>query len=504
MNSNLQIVKFLGFLINLSVLIMQARCGLYLALPFTQRNVSLVDLQQNVRDNRLTPEEHVAVACPALSTEESDFNNDVSFGKNSLFVRNIFGPFRSLYNMADIECEFSYEISVSYHRASGVFAFGYEVYFDSIQWSGFETSNYTEFDSVSTAFSKTRNLAYNVRKSKKAELKFTNDRPADFIWLWMFRMIFNTDNNRPSQVTYTPSPHRDTGIICQDFSLGYEIYKERSIDVNSSYENQIDAFKNVKIPTSEPEDEYKEVACESETECLIKWSLIPSDEFRFQGPKHISCSDSVTVPIWKTVANEMLNALDNALYALQEIINGKLRVISGVHGELVMPSTGFFKSKMIRIGSGSKIMGGGQITVPSIIYKVIKYYEDDNSDSETKAIIILVHNDPYFDEENEVCSKSKCELLGWTKVIHEMIPVAKRRSKYVYCCPRDKATTEKLGMPCDKESEELGLEHFVLHDVSGGTTQQDVNVIDKVKEKLQGIPTSSHDDDDDDDGDDKV
>ena len=78
-------------------------------------------------------------------------------------------------------------------------------------------------------------------------------------------------------------------------------------------------LENIKVPTKDLDDEYKEAACELENQCFTKWLSIPKEQFHLLATKPTSCSNLLTVPIWKSTIEAVLNKLDNFLFALSQV-----------------------------------------------------------------------------------------------------------------------------------------------------------------------------------------
>lgn len=68
-----------------------------------------------------------ATACPVNSPEEDSFNRQYSFGKNSLFVRNIYNAISDSSQVDYFICDNPYKLSAIYDRKNAEFQFGFEV-----------------------------------------------------------------------------------------------------------------------------------------------------------------------------------------------------------------------------------------------------------------------------------------------------------------------------------------------------------------------------------------
>lgn len=138
---------------------------------------------------------------------------------------------------------------------------------------------------------------------------------------------------------------------------------------------------------------------------------------------------------------------------------------------------GFEKTKKIKLGKK------GEISVPNVIYKTIKYevpVPDKNDDKgrlvlTTKAIIMVLHNDPYFEVKDAFCEKQNCKNWGWEEI---------SASKYIFCCPRNEKTFKNLGLKFDgDENEELDLTNIPIYDSHSKTTTH-TNIVKDVVDKM--------------------
>lgn len=80
-------------------------------------------------------------------------------------------------------------------------------------------------------------------------------------------------------------------------------------------------LEGVKLPTSESDDKYEEMACEAENQCFTKWLSVPGELFHYLAANPISCSDILTVPIWKSTIKDVLDKFDKFLYAFSQVQN---------------------------------------------------------------------------------------------------------------------------------------------------------------------------------------
>ncbi|XP_065213762.1 uncharacterized protein LOC135840931 [Planococcus citri] len=458
----------------------------------------------------------MATACPAKSTEERTFDDIGSIGKNSLFVREIYAKDHRADEVDHKICEDSYKLSLIYNANLDQFEFGFEIYYDKSKFknSDFVDSIRSRYDMITnthsiknhvkTAISYMPNVppvpflsrlssfpgASRIFQEAKIYLNDTRQTELGFLWIESFFTKYNYQQNHAVQTTYNVLVPSITwkSHECDDFNLGNGYFKNTDIvDLyNKLYneDNQRRMLEGIRVPTSQPNDEYKEAACESENECFTKWLSIPSSQFQIISAKPVSCSNLLTVPIWKSTVEKVLNKLDNFLYAVSLIL-GRLTIHSGVHGTLQLPIQSDPNKRTKKITLGGKYM-----PVPDIIYKLVKYQrstctkpaehnqhndndgvdnddggkDDDDDDDDVDddvdeskeekcvtslgAMIVVIHNNPYFNEETDKVCKDQCEDLGWEEIQKINSAEGKPESKsYIYCCKTtDPEVRKKLGI----------------------------------------------------------
>ncbi|XP_065214250.1 uncharacterized protein LOC135841291 [Planococcus citri] len=414
-----------------------------------------------------------ASACPAEDKDETDkkFNEEKSFYKNALFVRQIYSEINQQKFSVNI-CDKPFKLSIaSYDQRSVYYEFGYEIYFnksDEAKFTLSDKSMYSKFQDImqlTSSPTKLGKFAFNAVKSGfKSVLgrkKIKQDKEKGFMWIPVFKVRIMHRQLRRIKYDIRKN-NRQPMIQCDDYSLGKEMFYNIDADEFYSRHVQKKIFQKAELPTD------SEVACENRYECFEKWSLIPTDQFQFGSSTLPTCSNVTTIPIWSRIMRDILKKVDNFLYALSRVSEKPLRIIAGVHKYLLLPSKKVWPpKKLIALKKD-----GFSLFVPKIIYKLVKFKlnnfcKDEDSECWT-GVIILIHNNPNFKEEHRIC-EDKTEKLGWTEItMYETVDLSrngvksKAKSKYIYVCAIRQDSIERVGLTYNRKlsTGELSLKNF--------------------------------------------
>ncbi|XP_065213985.1 uncharacterized protein LOC135841106 [Planococcus citri] len=430
-----------------------------------------------------------AIACPAKSGNEDEFNKLHSFGKNCLFVRNSYEKNYFVDDDMDIEiCDIPYKLSLIYDKTTDAFSFGFEMYYEKSKHTGFINSNQENYTGITNLYLRTQILPKTpTEDTENSKLLFLDDKTElGFKWINAFQTKFNFEVNRLIETSYNASYTARGRRKCDNYDLGNGYFRNR--DISNLYDelysdaNQKRMLENIKLPTSELSDKNREAACEPEHECFAKWLSVPSELFHYPAAEPTSCSNLLTVPIWKSTIGDVLKNLDIFLHAFSEAFSyplGNITILAGVQGILELPtnSEDDQSKKMITLGIND-------MPVPNIIYKIIKFKTEicdknpnsnqtENEESKKpsckstlRAMIVVIHINPYFDRETDRICEDECKNWKWDEIQYRNTAEGRIKSKYIYCCSAmDKKVREQLGIKYEYNNEAEKLNTVSIDDV---------------------------------------
>ncbi|KAL6951785.1 hypothetical protein U1Q18_052186, partial [Sarracenia purpurea var. burkii] len=129
-----------------------------------------------------------------------------------------------------------------------------------------------------------------------------------------------------------------------------------------------------------------------------------------------------------------------------------LRIVAGVSEILQLPyiKQSFFRPKNYVYFTHEKF----SIRPPNIIYKIVKFKTNRCELGIDQfcwyAVIIVIHNDPYYDEKKPICEDLN-ETLGWSEIKYEKLSSEEGQnpSKFIYVCKINNKSIEGIGLTYD-------------------------------------------------------
>ncbi|XP_065224368.1 uncharacterized protein LOC135848395 [Planococcus citri] len=285
---------------------------------------------------------------------------------------------------------------------------------------------------------------------KDVDLLLDNTEHMKFLWIPLFKVWYPVGHYEFRKIVY--EIHRnniDATLQCEDYSLGQELFEFHQHTKTGhplySKDHQMVVLGGVKLPPPEAEG-----ACEPEYECLMKWQLIPADQFQFGYSESLSCSNLTTVPLWRSTLEGIMKKLDHYLYTLSRVSGKPLRITAGMAGVLQLQNDSWIwgSNRDIYLNEDTKLR------VPKIIYKVVKF-ESNQCKGDAKScwygIVIVIHNGPYFVEKSRICEQDKSGELGWEEIRYETWSYEGPQSKFIYVCSISAGIFSKLGLTFKKD-----------------------------------------------------
>ncbi|XP_065210754.1 uncharacterized protein LOC135838876 isoform X2 [Planococcus citri] len=318
---------------------------------------------------------------------------------------------------------------------------------------------------------------FNFSENGSSMMHLNEIKTMKSIWIPLFKVWLKSDQVK--KITYQIFENNTNPTLpCQNYNLGKEILANTNVDLFYTENNQKEFFQDMTLPPIGSEG-----ACSSEHKCLMKWLLLPSDQFQFgSSSTQLQCSNIPTIPIWSSTIENILRNVDEYLYTLSRISNKPLKIIAGVNQYLQLPNKQLGINNYVILVKEKNILA-----VPKIIYKIVQLKSTKCEDFKCwYSVLIVIHNGPYFSDQDRIC-EDMSESLGWDDIRYEKWSNEASKSKFIYVCPITEKTLEKVGLVWEKNSrfEELSLLHFPHFNEANQPLES--NVKEKVFKELKRL-----------------
>ncbi|XP_065219401.1 uncharacterized protein LOC135844932 [Planococcus citri] len=175
-----------------------------------------------------------------------------------------------------------------------------------------------------------------------------------------------------------------------------------------SKENQEKCLKDILVHSSLFEGK-PDLSCGQPYGCLTPSQILPLWYFDSSSARLASCSHINLIPVWKSIADGNLKAVDLLVATIIKKTDGS-DVIFGVNGVLKMVVPDGPRKMYLSDAKHDRV-----VEIPKIIYRLIKFEA-----WERKFIaVIVIHNDPSaVRDADRLCDKNDT-LPGWDKIIND-------------------------------------------------------------------------------------
>ncbi|XP_065217394.1 uncharacterized protein LOC135843436 [Planococcus citri] len=390
----------------------------------------------NTASDPYSDENEYFAACPASSSLEQQFNNDVSLTKQSVFSRLILWRNQSLtHNDVDF-CEKSYEPAMIYNSHTKAYKIGYELYFfrneTTIQYSR-DDYHYSYYNRVNTKkfpheienktiFNGTSEFVNRYEEGLQIIFNFANGYPTlGFHWINVLSIIY-TKNNKHAILETHPVKLENLKDECRNY---------RPVDEKLySMKNQKKHLKDILVPSSSLKGN-PDMSCGQPYGCLTPSQILPLWYFDSSSARLASCSYSLNeIPVWKCIADGNLRRVDLFIAAIIKKSSVD-EVIFGVNGVLKMMVPGGRRKMYLSDTKRDRV-----VKIPKIIYRIINF----EAVNIKHMAVIVIHNDPSgVRDTDKLCDKNDTLIRTWDTIINN-----DPKTGLTYICPMTTDLEKKL------------------------------------------------------------
>ncbi|XP_065216304.1 uncharacterized protein LOC135842670 isoform X2 [Planococcus citri] len=409
------------------------------ALLFNLCTWTLEDAWHKNSSKKLFDQEYEYLAgCPASSPLEQKFNEDISLTKRSVFSRLIWRNQSVTGNDLDF-CEKSYEPAMIFNPIEGEYKIGYELYFfgnETKIWE-YNRRHYRYYKTVNTKklpykidnrtiFNGTSDSEFVIRYVDNYVImfNFTNGYPTlGFYWVDVLSIKCSKNNKH---VVFDKYGVKLVNLIdkCGNYPLDDEdLYSKK---------NQKKCLKDILVPPSLLRGK-PDLSCGHPYGCLTPSQILPLWYFTSRSARLASCSHINLIPVWKSIADGNLRAVDLFVATIiKKLVHNNREVLFGVYGVLEMMAPGGSRKMYLPDAKRDRV-----VEIPKIIYRIIKF-EAWNIKS---IAVIVIHNDPSaVQDADRLCDKDDT-LSGWEKITND-----DPKTGLTYVCPMTPKLEIKLSV----------------------------------------------------------
>ncbi|XP_065205869.1 uncharacterized protein LOC135835534 [Planococcus citri] len=336
------------------------------------------------------------VACPANSEQESKFNNFISVGKNSLFVRKVYTEDMKAIDLEVNICQKSFKHSVVFDKKKYTYEIGYELYYKENELD-LECTRYDDLREIIenvpylNELSISKNLGYkDVVTGKYSDeittqvlknIKFTlpDKQTLVFHWIPVLSIKFNPIK---SQVRINLS--------------GNVVIDRHTSEMNKSNDYLLGRNSFSFYPFLLSEDDSSKIGTP-----LMPLMFLHTKASRTAAFTHLNF-----IPVLRSVLDGHLRFIDEFLYTLYRHYSTRINLIFGITGARQKIKTSIRDDQNNLLTDESD---ENTILVPNkIIYRIVEYMMPTPPSSLNFYLVIIIHNDRnHVPGDERICPKNQ-------------------------------------------------------------------------------------------------
>ncbi|XP_065222582.1 uncharacterized protein LOC135847095 [Planococcus citri] len=409
------------------------------ALIFNQETYQLMELRDDDDSAKCT---HCITACP-LSTE---IIRKAAVSGYGVLVREVYENAENPTKVKTDICDNPITPTIVYNTWLESFQMGYEMFYRKGQLTEMPCSDYSYLSKVIDGVPDPQGkhiiddpnmYRNNIGRSARFEFRDNPHGTMVFFWIPVITLEIIDENRR--EVTMKKD-------IINDY-----FHKHRVI---SHCENYYLSIGDQVVPLKRKQDEFKQPADDNRLE---KTQILPMHMLHTSSGRLATCFYSNIAFIWGSIANGQLQEVDLFLYALYKLHPSNINIYFGVKGE----SSEDTSHKL----TASEEPIFLKYPTPEFMYRIVEW---STGPSVEYKVIVAIHNDPKFIEENDrLCSNSD-QVKGWEDIKSSDTSTTAGTS---YTCPysgKNTQTVSKMELRSNYKWESFSAERFPTIDESDG------------------------------------